>query len=273
MTDWSKVKIRCSAIGLIMTEPKSAEDKKAGNLSATAKTYLKKVYAEVKYGRKEDFTSKYTDKGNLAEEDCITLLSRLDKKLYKKNDQRLQNEFLTGELDIYEGEHILKAEYVIDNKASWSLFTFLAVLGEKLDPKYDGQVQGYMALTGAPKGEVSYCLVNTPEEIILEEKKKLLFKMNAAGKAGTEYSPAYVEACLVLEKNMLFNDIAMEDRRIKFEITRDDAYITRVYEMVKKCRLYLAEIEELHLNGRPLPVEEKKEIKAEEIVLIKKVKK
>lgn len=248
MTDWSQWKCRCSAIGLITTEPKLVEDKKAGNLSTTAKTYLKKVYAEVKYGRYEDFTSKYTSKGTLSQKDCLTLLCRLDKKLYKENEERISNEFITGMPDFYEGENIKSATYLVENKSAWSLHTFLAWIGEKLDKGWAGQTQGYFALTGAKEGEVSICLVDAPDEIITEEKRKLLWKM--ADKAATEYNPEYIEACRELVHAMTFPDIPMEERRIKYPLARDDEFIETVYDRVKKGRLYLAELESLHLNGR-----------------------
>jgi len=248
-----------------MTEPKLVEGKKAGNLSATAKTYLKKIYAEIKYSRYEEFTSKYTDKGIMTQKDCLNLVSFLDDKPYKENGERLSNEFITGIPDFYEGETIQTAKYLIENKSAWSLHTFLAWLGEKVDKDWSGQTQGYFSLTGAKSGEVSVCLVDAPEEIILEEKRKLLWKM--ADKAATEYNPEYMEACRELVHAMTFTDIPMEERRIKFPLTRDDVFIEMVYDKVKKSRIYLADLESMHLNGKkpPAPL-----IKAEDIILTKK---
>lgn len=263
MTDWSKWKCHCSSIGKLMTEPRSG-DKNA--LSQTAKSYLKEVYGEFKYGRREDFSSKYTEKGNLSEEECITMLSRLDKKLYKKNEERLENDFFTGITDIFEGESIRKAEYIIDNKSSWSLRTFLAVLGDKLDYGYQGQMQGYFDLTGASQGEVSYCLVDCPENILMEEKMRLLNRMVSRLEAATEFSPAYVEAAAELERLHKFGDIPIEERRIKFEVGRDQEFINAVHEKVKKARVWLAEFEILHMNGRK---PELTPIKDEEIILTK----
>lgn len=232
-----------------MTEPKSAEDKKAGNLSATAKTYLKKCFVEAKYGRYEDFTSKYTDKGVLSQPDCLQLLSFLDEKLYKENDEQLENAFLTGKPDFFDGETIQTATYLIENKSAWSLFTFTAHLNEKLDKDWNGQLQGYFDLTAAKEGEVSICLVNTPESIILEEKKRLLWKMGDI--AATDLNPEYLEACRVLEFQMKFDDIPHEERRIRYMVGRDDDYIERVHRMVEKARIYLSELEDAtrKLNG------------------------
>src|SRR5689334_14038122 len=93
---------RCHALGLLMTEPKV----KSETLSETTKTYLAECYVDHIYGRNKEIQSKFLEKGIAVEEDSITLLSRVKKKLYKKNSIRLKNEFVTGEPDLYEGESI-----------------------------------------------------------------------------------------------------------------------------------------------------------------------
>ena len=247
MTNWSKWKARCHALGILTTEPKLVKDKEAGNLSEGAKTYLKKVYAETKYNRKQEFTSKYTEKGTETQKDCLTLLCRLDKRLYQENEERLSNDYITGILDFYDGQDVRNAWYVIENKSAWSLHTFLGYLGEKLDRAWWSQGQGYLDLSGSKEGEVSICLVDAPESLILEEKRKLLWKM--ADEAATEYNPEYLEACEELVRSMTFPDIPMEHRRIKHPIKRDDAFIEKVYKTVERSRLYLAEIEAMHTGS------------------------
>jgi hypothetical protein len=248
--DWNTWKCHCSSLGKLMTEPKAGEK---GALSQTAKSYLKEVYGEFKYNRREDFSSRYTEKGNLVEEECITMLSRLDKELYKKNTERVENEFLTGIPDIFKGEQIRAAEYIIDNKAPWSLRTFLTVIDTKLDRDYWSQIQGYFDLTGASKGEVSYCLADCPENILMEEKMKLLNRMVSRLEAVTEFSPAYMEAAAELEYMHRFEDIPLEERRVKFEVERDQSFIDAVHEKVKVARRYLADFEKIHLNGKKSP--------------------
>jgi hypothetical protein len=58
------MKIRCSAIGKIMTNPKT----KGESLSQTTKTYLQELAVEEIYGIRKEFSSRYTDKGNEVEE-------------------------------------------------------------------------------------------------------------------------------------------------------------------------------------------------------------
>ncbi len=70
MINAQNFKISCSAIGKIMTSPKS----KTAVLSETCKTYCKDWVTEQIYGRSKDFTSKQTDKGNKTEFDAVELL-------------------------------------------------------------------------------------------------------------------------------------------------------------------------------------------------------
>lgn len=216
-------------------------------LSQTAKSYLKKYYAYLKYGKWSaalDKGNKYTNKGKLAELDSITLCSFLDDRPYMKNPERFDDDFLSGEPDVLDLR--LDGWYVIDVKTSWDIETFMDVLGKDLTPLYWWQIQGYMALTGAKSGEISYCLIDTPEVILNQEKQWLFKRMDAA----TELNPEYMAAEAVLVNNMTFSkDIPHKDRRIRFTVERDDEAIAKIYAKIPKCREYLAEIQEMHATG------------------------
>lgn len=296
MHDFSQTRIRCSAIGLIMSDgvgksprqkwedavTKLAEEeakyaalddhkrtlkpaakllekiaslrdevcelektKDDEPLSEGAKTYLTKLYAWEKYGKRSitaDKGSKYTSKGKLVEEDAIDLYCRVVREMYQKNDQRINNDFLSGEPDLFRGEHVRRAEKVIDIKAPWDIETFFYNLGKPLNSDYHYQVHGYMALTGAEIAEVAYCLVSSPDAIINDEKYRLFKRLNPV----TEADPHYMLAEAELVNNMTFEDIAPEDRVLRFPVERDDALIEKIYRKVQKCRDYLQEIERMH---------------------------
>jgi len=242
--NWNEVLIRCSSIGNLMTEPKEKAAKDAGELSKTAKSHLKKVYAKEKYGREQDIITKQMQKGTEVEEESITLLSRVLKKMLYKNDQRLNNEYITGLPDIYEGESIHNAEEITDIKSSYDLFTFLPNIGEPLDRDYYYQLQGYMALSGAKRACIAYCLVDTPEHIINSEKYRLFKSMNFI----SEESPEFYREALKIEKGMTFGDIPKEERVLLFPVERDEEAITKIYDKVAKARIFLAEFEQAHLN-------------------------
>lgn len=223
-----------------------AENKDDEPLSKTAKSYLKKYYFYLKYGKWSaslDKGNKYTNKGKLGEPASIALISFLDNRPYYKNPERFDDEFLTGEPDVIDFR--LDGVYVIDVKTSWDIETFGDVLDKDLTTLYWWQIQGYMALTGAKSGEVSYCLVDTPEVILNQEKQWLFKRIDAA----TELNPEYMAAEKELVNNMTFSDMPEEDRRIKFTVERDDEAIERIYKRVAKCREYLAQVQELHGKG------------------------
>lgn len=242
--NWSETLIRCSSIGSLMTDPKSKADKDAGELSKTAKTNLKSIYIKEKYGRDKDLKTKAIKKGLAVEEDSITLLSRVQKKLLVKNEERLSNEFITGLPDIYEGESIHNADSITDIKSSYDLHTFINNIGEELDTDYYYQLQGYMALSGARVAYIAYCLVNTPQSIIDGAKYALLKSMDVI----SEESPEYIAEAIKLEKNMLFDDIAKEERVLIFEVQYNPDLVEKIYSKVVKAREYLAELEHTHLN-------------------------
>jgi hypothetical protein len=242
--NWSNTLIRCSSIGSLMTDPKEKAAKDAGELSKTAKTHLKSVYILEKYGREKELSSRPVQKGIEVEEDSITLLSRVQKKMLVKNDKRLNNDFITGLPDIFEGDSIETADSITDIKSSYDLHSFLSNAGEPLDNNYYYQLQGYMALSGAKKAYIAYCLVNTPDSILQGEKYRLLKSMDVI----SEDSPEFIKAALKIEKNMIFDDIPKEDRVLIFPVERNEEAIEKIYSKVKKAREYLAEFEQLHIN-------------------------
>lgn len=217
-------------------------------LTTGAKSYLKRLYGEVKYGKNSivmEKGTKYMNKGKLAEQESLDLISFIDGVEYKKNEQRVKNEFVTGIPDSFRGKSVYEAEYVPDVKSSWSFETFIENVGKPLNPIYWWQLQGYFDLTGASLGEVSYCLVNTPLSIIEEEKAKLQRRMDAA----TIENPEYKEAERNLINSMTFDDIPVLERRLKFEVKRDEDAIQKLHDKIPQCRDYLFEIQEKHLLG------------------------
>lgn len=233
ITGKKPINIRCSSIGYIMTEPR----KKSEEISETAKTHLIDLYVVEKYDRHSDTWNRFVEKGLAVEEDSITLYSRVKKTFFKKNDQRITNEFINGEPDLFTGIEIREAETIIDIKSSWDLYTFFRAKFSPVNKQYWWQLQGYMALTGAKSARLAYCLVNTPEQLIFDEKRKLMYRMGVA----TDENKEYQAACDEIDKNMRFDDIPLEDRVHEFIIERDDEAIASIYERVKLCRNYYNE--------------------------------
>jgi hypothetical protein len=235
---WNETHIRASSVGYLMTEPQSKADKEAGLLSKTAQKHLLDVYIAEKYGRRKDIQTKQMKKGIEVEQDSIDLLSMYLKMPFSKNDQRFTNDFITGFPDIIDNDRI------IDIKSSYDLWTFIGNIPDKLDSLYYWQMQSYMWLTNTKSAIIAYCLVNTPESIIEQEKYYMLKKMDVA----TEENPEYVKEAMKIEFNMSFDDISIDERVLMFNVSRNEDDILRIQQKVERAREFLRELEETHLN-------------------------
>jgi len=241
--DWSQTKFRASSWGNLMTEPKTKEEKLRGELSVTCKKELLKIYTLVKYGRKKDILTAKMDKGVQAEPESITLFSRVEKKLFYKNEEQLENEWFTGHPDIFIGDHVQDAEEIWDIKSRWELDSFMPKLMEETDKGEELQLQCYYSLTGAKRGGIANTLVDCPINILMDEKRKLLYSMNVA----TEIDPEYVKASEELERLLTFPDIDYRERVIKQPVERDDEMIEKMKAKVPIFRKWLADFEKKHL--------------------------
>lgn len=240
--DFSKTLIRCSSLGSLFTEPVSKEDKLQGNLSKTAKTHLKSVYIREKYGRHREILTREMKKGIEQEQESITLLSRVLKKVLQKNEERLYNDHITGLPDIFEGENIKNAATIYDIKTSFSLHTFLDNIGEPLDKNYYYQLQGYLWLSNCDLAYIAYCLVDCPGWMIEGEKYRQLHQMNVI----SEESPEFLEAAAKIDNEMTFKDIENGEKVLIFTVHRDEDCIEKIAKKVAKAREYLEEIEKNH---------------------------
>ena len=236
--NWNETLIRASSVGYLMTEPVTKADKEAGVLSKTAQKHLIEVYIAEKYGRKRDIQTKQMKKGVEAEQDSIDLLSMYLKLPFSKNEERFKNDFITGLPDIINGDTI------IDIKSSYDLWTFLGNIPDKLDNLYYWQMQSYMWLTGTIKATIAYCLVNTPESIIQQEKYYMLKKMDVI----SEESPEFIKEAMKIEFNMTFDDISINERILTFNVSKSEDDILRIENKVLKARTFLQELEQTHLN-------------------------
>ena len=133
------MKIRCSALGRLMTAPRN----KSEVLSQTAKSYIQELVLEHKFGIKKEFSSRYTDKGLQCEDEAISLVNDvLGLGFIFKNEEHFQNDWITGTPDVNTNEILL------DIKCSYEAHTFPFFDDEIPTPAYFFQLQGYMWLTG-----------------------------------------------------------------------------------------------------------------------------
>jgi hypothetical protein len=153
------MKFRASQLGKLMTSSRT----KGESLSQTAKSYIIQKAKEDFFEYRSELNSKYITKGLAQEQDSINLLNLVRLEDYKKNEERVENEWLSGCCDIITDTSI------IDIKTSWSLDTFPATTYELKDTSdYEWQGRAYMWLYDMPAFELCYVMVTTAPEIMGE---------------------------------------------------------------------------------------------------------
>lgn len=191
-----------------MTEAKAKDEP----LSVGAKTEIESMAKQLVYGYDEVFTSKYTEKGTMVEEESIALYNSVFFTSHVKNTERKSNDWVTGECDIAAPAKI------IDIKSPWSLSTFPATAAAGRDKDYEWQGRVYMWLWDRPEFEVAYCLVNTPQELIGYEREELHY---------VDQIPEVLRVTRVQYQR----DPALEDR-IKFKVEAANKYLDQLVKQI-----------------------------------------
>jgi hypothetical protein len=204
-----------------MTSPRT----KGELLSQTAKTYIEEQVLRAKYGVIKTFSSRYTDKGNLVEDEAIEMASNaLEIGFLYKNHEHFENEWLTGTPDVNTNDILL------DVKSSWDATTFPFFATEIPTKDYWYQLQGYLELTGKTDALLVYCLVNTPIQMVEDEIRRAHW------------------AAQLLEENYDLRDEVLKrhnfdhiplNRRVKvFKVEKDEQVVNEIKERVELCREY-----------------------------------
>jgi len=251
----NNILFRASSMGKIMTGVKK------GIPVSKSKTTIKELVKMVrlyKYNRSPKFSNKYTKKGIECENDSIDLYCIHKGEFYKKNEDRLNNIYFTGECDLFKGESFAEATETIDTKTSWSMDTFPS-FAETDDDDYVYQGNVYMDLSKAHKHTIAHCLVNTPPTMILDAKFRAKKEFNIIDLE----TPEYIEKCKEIERESIFDlgkfveenpwfelhhsveewvyDIPANKRVNEAVIMRDDDLITRMKARVSECRTWIDE--------------------------------
>lgn len=156
-------KPRASGLFNLMTDPRN----KGEVLSEGAKTYLDRCAKELFYDYTTEAGSKETAKGLEVEDQAIELFNSVFFTDHKKNTERRETDYLTGECDIFTGSEI------IDIKSSWSIATFPATVRAGDKKEYEWQARAYMHLWDVPRATIAYCLVDTPDHLVGYEDENL----------------------------------------------------------------------------------------------------
>jgi len=216
-------KIRCSAIGKIMTNSRS----KGEILSQTAKTYCLDWMKGQIYNRRKEISSKYMQKGNEMEDSAIDFIAeKLGLGMLIKNEQFFENDFMNGTPDL------ILSDCVIDVKNSWDWSTF-PLFETEINSDYFYQLQGYMHLTGIKKAKLIYTLMDTPDHLIEREARNYCYQN------GIELD---VDVWNEFFNKMTYSDVD-EKLRIKiFQFDYEPETIEQINTRVIQCREFIKTI-------------------------------
>jgi len=216
-------KAHCSAIGKIMTNPRSKSDK----LSATCISYVEDWMKEQLYDRRINFRSKYTAKGNDCEENSIDFASEyFGWGLVYKNTDTKENDYLIGTCDIN------LSAMIVDVKNSWSQKSFPLFDTKIPDAPYEWQGDGYMALYGKTSFKLLYTLMDAPEYLVEREAR------NRAWDLGMDDVEA--ELFDLVKSEMTYSNLPDELRIKSFDTVYDQKRIDAIYHRVEECREWIA---------------------------------
>jgi len=204
------------------------------DLPKGAQTYCMTWIKEQLYERKQEFSSKQTQKGNEVEGTSIAFIGKmlgysefeLETGVFKKNEDFFENDFMTGTPDVLPP----LSELIVDAKNSWTCFTFPFFEKSLSEVKYWWQGQGYMALTNRSKYIVAYTLMNTPDSIIESEMRRYGYA-NDIETEDLSFEEFY--------DKMTYDKIPDELKFKKFEFDRDDNAIKQIEQRVIACRKFI----------------------------------
>lgn len=207
--------------------------------------YLLEVYAWLRFGiipvGKESLDMLQMRKGKECEQIAIKLLSSVDGEVYKQHKERIENDYLSGEIDAYCGASVFNANTIVDIKNAFDYPVFLKKVTGGLENGQREQVATYCAITKAKSGYIVNCLVDSPDDIIFEMKGRISRKLGIID----DTTPSFQEEWQKWERSMLFGRIPASQRvnKIPVELFSENE-ITQIYDRVKQCREWLWNFDE-----------------------------
>lgn len=200
-------------------------------LGDTGKKRARYTYIEYKYGRRKSIKSKYLEKGIACEDASLQMVGDYLDMVLVKNEERKENDFITGECDTLTERH------VIDVKNAWDIFTYSDSTA-KLNTDYEWQLRCYMELYNRDYSILAYTLNDAPEEMVLDA---LYYESR---KYKDEECPEWIQVELI--KSMIFTQKGFEYYINMRSLGGDeltDKAIDRFIEIPEHERIHIWEFE------------------------------
>lgn len=210
-------KIRASCAGKIMGQK---------GLGLTGQSYCEQWLKEQLYDRVYEFQSKYTDKGDVCEDESIDFVAdKLGYGMLIKNEQHFEDEYMTGTPDVVLYDHL------IDVKNSWDCFTFPLFQRQVKNKDYYWQAQVYMHLTGRKLYKLIYILSDTPDHLI--EKEAFFWCKNNG------YDEMEEDIFEKFRSKLTYQNIPEKLKIKTFKIDYNPDDIALLKQRVVECRKYI----------------------------------
>jgi hypothetical protein len=207
-------------------------------ISEGCKTHLLDVFNSTRFNRMgtKELKNKYVEKGIENEEMGISIYSFVKARWMEKSVERKDDGYIMGEIDVPD------REIIVDIKCSWDIITFgrnIKFIDNPRSCPYYANMQGYMKLWKKDLSKVVYVLTDTPEKLIEQEKKNLMYNFFGS-------QEMYEQACSELESELRFADIDPKQKVIEVPIKRDEEFIKLIQPTVIACREYLNSLKEVY---------------------------
>lgn len=227
--------VRASSIGDLMTKGRS----KDSDWGDTSLAVIRKAVLFNKYGIEEYLTSKHMEKGILNEEEGLKMYRQVMNGNFPIDDvkQRLINNYVSGEPDlIHDG-------IIVDVKNSWSANSFPFWDQEIKNKAYIYQLQCYLWLSGLKEAKLVYTLTTTPEHIRKQEIQRLFFRLvDKPQNKNLNQSEIEDLAESIVNKEMIFDQIPIENRVKIFDVKRDEKIIESIQQRIEDARIKYDEL-------------------------------
>lgn len=170
---------------------------------STKKTLSELAFAE-RNARRISINSPQMRKGNEVEKESRDILTRVSGIFLTANEERKNNEWVTGEIDI-DPKNV-----IIDIKSSYSWESYSKILEESANEIYLRQGDSYMDLWGINDFLLCHVLTDTPHRIV-ERKIKIFDYDNDILNIEGEVRDDSIEDVVQIVTNHIFSRKGLED--------------------------------------------------------------
>lgn len=211
-------------------------------LSEGTKELLRSIYLSEVYGTRYKLLSPIPSegvpqmvRGIKTEGDCLLLLSQVDGRPYYKYKKHIENDWLTGILDVLDAPNLESATRIIDIKSSVDAESFFGKKESPFTPANKFQAQCYMDITGKEVAEITHCLVGYSDETVEEQYQLLKDKMCPDGVETKEFFSKWDK----VESDLRYSFLPAEVRVVGIKIYRDEDVISEIHDTITACREWM----------------------------------